>query len=143
MIDVSLKVSSIKIDVSPPDEPRFWQAMALEEAKEIRKRTETDKVDVDGRSFKPYTTAYKKHRAKKGRGTTPNLSFTGKMLGALGQRIRPRKDGVKIQLSGNEGFKAWATEKHGREWFDISDKRMKAIAGKVARWIKKHRGLKR
>ena len=36
--------------------------------------------------FKPYTSSYSAFRAKRGRKTTPDLNFTGKMLGSIQSR---------------------------------------------------------
>lgn len=51
----------------------------------IRRHTESGKGVVSGNltAFRPYTAGYKKVRAKAGRSTTPDLNWSGRMLGSM------------------------------------------------------------
>jgi hypothetical protein len=98
--------------------------------------------DVEGKKFKPYNKAYEEYRRKKGRSTKPNLSFSARMLSSMARGIRPRKDGVSITLSGEEGNKAWENEKRGRVFFDITDKQRLDIVRRVSAWMKRKNNLK-
>lgn len=48
----------------------------------MRIRTQAGQ-SADGNAFAPYSPAYARYRAKKGRGTNPDLTFTGEMLRAM------------------------------------------------------------
>ena len=115
-----------KIVIKNPSK-RFWQGEGLTAAKDIRKRTESRGVDVDGKGFDQYSTGYAKKRQKMGRSTRPNLSLSSRMLGALGSGVRATTDGFKIILSGREGFKAWANEQNGRDFFGLAKLQKDAI----------------
>lgn len=109
-----------------------WLKLGLEEAKEIRQRTETRGRDVNNVSFKPYSAAYAAYRAQMGRSTTPNLSFSGRMLGALGSNVRSDNESAKITLAGEEGFKAWSNERRGREFMGVTPDRLQLLAEQFA-----------
>ena len=105
-----------------------WLKVGMTEAREIRKRTETQGKDTENRPFKPYTKAYAEYRASKGRRTKPNLSFSGRMMGAVGSNVSTTRDSAKITLSGEEGLKAWGNEERGREFLGIPDGRLNKLA---------------
>ena len=123
-----------------PSSPSFWRSVALAARRWMRKRTIEDAVDVAGRAFKKYSDAYREYRKKKGRGVVPNLSFTGRMLGAM-QAIGKRLKG-QILLSGQEGLKAFGNEARGRKFFDLSTKDRNSVIKLVARWMTKKNRLK-
>jgi hypothetical protein len=140
MISVSAKVRVPKITITNPDR-RFWQGVGLEEVKQIHQRTLKGK-DADERQFDKYSDAYKRLRAKKGRSSRVNLTFTGRMLASMGRGIRASRNKVRIIMSGGEGFKAWVLERGGREFFSISKKREEAIKQRVIKWMTKKNNLK-
>jgi len=114
-----------------------WLKIGLDEAKEIRVRTESRGLDVANTSFRAYSKAYAAYRAEMGRGTMPNLSFTGRMLGALGQGVTSGANFAKITLSGEEGYKAWDNERMGREFLGMPDDRQNLLAETVGVLIEK------
>lgn len=139
MISVSAKVTkrpSLKLEMPSRT---FWTAAAIEAKKRIRQRTETGKKDHNNRAFKPYREEYKILRAKKGRSTTPNLSFTGKMLGAM--RIAVTNRIGKVVLSGEEALKAAGNEARGRIFFALAPPDIDAIYKMVDRWLAKKNRL--
>ena len=138
MLDFSVKSTNLKIDILPPDK-RFWQAVALESAATIRERTEQGKA-VEGGGFRPYSKAYAKKRASTGRSTTPTLTYSGRMLGSI--KSLARKTGARISIIGSEGFKAWANEQMGRDWFDLSNKQRDTILKRVDAWMKRKNALR-
>ncbi len=141
---------SFKVDFKVPNNnPRFWDAVSEDIATEIMKRTEKQGLDVNDRPFRPYTNRYAKAkregkvRAEGGgfhdpRGTARvSLSLSGRMLEALATGTRHGKDFAKIFLSGDDGFKAWANEKNGREFMGLSSKRLIKIFKKIDGWIQR------
>jgi hypothetical protein len=132
MIKVTPKYKSLNIKT--PQSKAFWQAVGVEQASSIRDRTDRG-IDADGRSFKPYSTNYRRQRGESGRSTKVNLTWTGKMLAAMGRGIRATNNGVKIIVAGEEGFKIWSNERRGREFFAISTKEAEKVLRKIIRWI--------
>ena len=53
------KIPDLKIKVPGRT---FYTAVAIEAKKNVRKRTETQKVDHEGKAFKPYTPDYEAFR---------------------------------------------------------------------------------
>lgn len=131
MLDFDGTVSQVDLSINLPTQAE-WLKLGLGEAKEIRQRAESRGQDVNNQSFKPYTQAYAEYRASKGRGKKPNLSFTGRMMGAIGSNVRANKDSVTLTLSGEEGLKAWANEQNGRVFFGVTDDRVKYLAENFA-----------
>ena len=123
-----------------PSNPSYWKAIAASAGKMLRKRTITGKKDVNLKPFKKYSTAYKEYRKSKGRGVVPNLSFTGRMLGAV-QAVGKRLKG-QLLLSGEEGAKASWNELGGRKFFDLADGERDSIFKEVAGWITRKNRLK-
>lgn len=130
-----------KIDIDTPDR-KFWQRLGLSAARHIRKRTEKDGRDSDGKQFRPYSRGYESYRAKKGRSRTPNLSFTGRMMSALPQGVSATDKGAKIGLYGRQGGKAWYNELSGRKFLAISRKEADRINREVATWTARKNKLK-
>jgi hypothetical protein len=77
------------------------------EKNRIDKRTRGGS-DKNGRAFKAYSKAYAIFRSAHGRGTTPNLEYTGDMLKALATKITSTARGSEgsIGISGDEAIKA-------------------------------------
>lgn len=88
---------------------------------EIQIRTHRG-LDADNKSFKKYTPKYEKFRADKGRGTTPDLLFTGRMLGSMISKSQISRDKIKgfIRFSSvRESLKADGNRKK-RNFFDFT-----------------------
>ena len=147
MIDLGVKVSKIKIEIESPADRNFWLRVGILTGETIVTRTEKRGEDVDRHKFKAYSKAYEKKRRKAElRTSPPSLSWSGRMLSAIGRGIRPykwfRRSGVKLILSGEEGGKAYANEQRDREFFDISDKNRVDIIKAVDKELVRLNGLK-
>lgn len=134
-VKTTIKVPKIKFTV-PTNNPTFWQAVGLDAAKGIVKRTQAGR-DVNNRGFKPYRDATKKSRSKRGRTPFVNLTDTGKMLGSIFRGIRAKGNAVIIRLSGEQGFKALMNEKRGRVFFGISKQQAPKILKRARTWIQR------
>ena len=137
MIKPTIKVHVPKIIIKTPEDPRFWKATGLELTKDIRKRTQAGK-DADDRSFKPYTRETRERRLKRGRTAKVNLTDSGKMLGAMPKGIRATRHGVKLQLTGREGFKGYNIKfNQKRNFFAFNEKQVKRVIKKIKAWMKR------
>ena len=87
----------------------------------IQKRTQVGK-DLLGRRFTKYTDAYRKRRLKKGRsGTRVDLTFSGRMLGAMQSKfIRAGKAVINFSRA-EEAAKAGGNERK-RQFFGVVSK---------------------
>lgn len=137
MIRPTVKVKVPKIVIKTPEDPRFWKATGLELTKDIRKRTQQGK-DADNRSFKPYTKETLERRLKRGRTAKVNLTDSGKMLGSMPRGVRPSKHGVKLQLTGREGFKGFNIKfNQKRNFFAFNEKQVKRVIKLITKWMKR------
>ena len=128
-IDFKVSVDIPPLDLKTP-KADWWEKRGIEAAKEIRVRTEDKGLDVKGQGFRAYSPSYSKYRAETGRSTTPNLSYSGRMLGAMAKGVRASKDKAVITLSGAEGGKAYTNEARGREFFSLSESQVDKLAQK-------------
>lgn len=101
-------------------------------ATEIVQRTQSGH-SVNGSTFEPYSEGYRKYKSKRGRRTTPDLTFTGHMLGSLTTKIINQGAYLLGQIffsSSREADKAKYNQK-SREFFGLSkqqiDKLTKAL----------------
>lgn len=140
MIKVNVKKPMIKIAV--PEDPKFWGAVGIQVARKVRERTESG-LDVDRKRFKPYSREYREYRKEKGRSSKVNLTFTGRMLGAVASGVRATKRGAKIIMSGRQGAKAWGNTRRGRDWFGLDTKTKKQTLESVIKWMTRKNKLKR
>jgi hypothetical protein len=124
-----------------PASSSFWKRVAIQIQAVIRRRTETAKVDWQGRAFKAYSPEYRKKRSDAGRSTTPNLSFTTRMLSSM--KALSTKTRAIVRLSGQQGFKAWVNELSGRIFFAISKKEADRITKQVSDNVAKENKLKK
>lgn len=138
---IRVKIISPDLKIVTPNR-QFYEALALDLAKQIRQRTEKKGVDVDDQKFKPYTKRYRKYRIEKKRSAWPNLSFTGKLMGAIGRGAHGYPNKAVIALSGQEGLKAWGNEVRGREFFNLTKKQVDATVKKISLWLKRRNRLK-
>jgi len=94
-------------------------------------------TDVDGKAFKAYSPLYKQTRAKKGRSTTVNLSFTGRMLAAIKHKLISKTQVMLHFSRGEEGRKALYLSKE-RNFFGISKNELHKINEKLIKpWMRK------
>lgn len=135
-----IKVDIPKLEIKSPTSA-FWEKVGLGEVQAIRVRTEDKGEDFEGKRFRPYTDKYRAFRVATGRSGTPNLSFSSRMLGSMVRGIRATKDGVVVQMSGEEGGKAFNNEQNGRIFFAYNDTRAIAILKEYSDWLDRH-GLK-
>jgi len=126
---VKITVKAPKIVIKDPTR-KFWHRLGEDNATTIDKRTLSG-VDVNRKMFKRYSEGYKKSRQENSLSTRPNLSFSNRMLTALGRGVRSSKKGFKIILSGTEGFKAWANEQSGRDFFGLGRREKDKILKQV------------
>lgn len=131
-IEVKRKPLIIETDIGKKE----WGLIGLDLAKQIRKRTETEKVDAKGRPFRKYSPEYLKERKLAGLSGTPNLSASTKMLAALGKGVKASKGSVRIIMSGEQGYKTWINDDiRGRRFFRVSLKQAKWITNRIKRLI--------
>ena len=130
------KVPNLKLKMPPVS---FYRGVGIDAHKSIRVRTETKKVDFEGKGFKAYTPDYAAFRTQKGRSATPNLSFTGAMLGSI--QVLAKKGMASLLLSGESGRKAWGQESQGRLFFYLSKKEKTVIVAKLKAYMTKKNRL--
>ena len=78
-------------------------------------------ISVKGSKFKEYSKAYKKVRAKRNATLTPNLFFTGQMLGNMSFRALSSTKGQVFFPNTNANKKAFFNDKI-RPFFDVNNK---------------------
>ena len=99
----------------------------------IEDRTK-DSVGYKGGIFKPYTEKYSAFRTQKGRGTTPDLEFTGKMLGSMTSRANKRQ--AEIFFTRAAEAKKAAMNNKSRPFFGFNDKEDKRLGQVFFRALK-------
>ena len=78
-------------------------------------------ISVKGGAFKRYSKAYAKKRAKRGATLTPNLFFTGQMLGNMSFKVLSKTKGQVFFPNRTQNLKAFFNDKT-RPFFDVNDK---------------------
>ena len=136
---ITVKMPDIKI-VDPTKQ--FWGRLGEDAATTVQKRTLSG-TDVNRKMFPRYSPSYAKIRSKAGRSTRPNLAFSTRMLNSVSRGVRATKQGFKIILSGAEGFKAWANEKTGRDFFGLSKGQKDKILNQVTLFYTRVNKLKK
>ena len=86
----------------------------------IKERTRKG-ISVQGSSFKPYSQAYAKKRAKRNATLTPNLFFTGQMLGNMSFKKLSQTKGQVFFPHRQQNIKAFFNDQT-RPFFDVNDK---------------------
>ena len=99
----------------------------------IEDRTK-DSVGYKGGIFKPYTEKYSAFRTQKGRGTAPDLEFTGKMLGSMTSRANKRQ--AEIFFTRAAEAKKAAMNNKSRPFFGFNDKEDKRLGQVFFRALK-------
>ena len=78
-------------------------------------------ISVKGSSFKKYSKAYAKKRAARGSTLTPNLFFTGQMLGNMSFKALSKTKGQVFFPNRTQNLKAFFNDQT-RPFFDVNDK---------------------
>ena len=79
-----------------------------------------------GGKFKDYTPIYAAFRASRGRGTNPDLQFTGKMLGSMTSRANSKR--AEIFFRGAAESKKAAMNNKSRPFFGFNKQEEKQLA---------------
>ena len=114
------------------DRQKVTLARAMEEAAgEIVKRTQSGR-GVEGGGFAKYTPEYAAFKAKSGRKTTPDLTFSGKMLASITSKVEEYPGGLigRIYFSASQAVKAAANQKL-RRFFGLSKKQINEMTEKI------------
>jgi hypothetical protein len=82
-------------------------------------------VDYQGNSFTPYTKEYKEFRQKSGKGTRPDLIFSGQMLSSIIQKSSPQ-DAIIFFANKFQNTKALNNQSK-RKFFAIGDRDVNSI----------------
>ena len=122
-------------------DPKVLSALTQEIKKDILVRTDKG-VDFKGKKFDNYSDSYKKFRAKKGRGSSPDLQFTKRMLGNMTTKVG--KDRGKIFFSrAEEAKKAYFHTEKGvgksrvkREFFRLSKENIRFVKDRLNKHIR-------
>lgn len=87
--------------------------------------------DVKLRQFQRYSKAYKAYRAKRGRSSQVNLTYTGKMLGAMTTKVI--KNGLRFKfISAAETKKAYYNQIiNKREFFGLDKRQIKILRKRI------------
>jgi len=118
------KLEAMKITAK--DTERALKIAALGQVSAIKSRTEKG-FGLSG-LFKPYSESYSIFKLKKGRSGTPNLNFTGQMMGSLGLvSASPFEAVVSFHNKGSSDKKATPLQKAGynqktRPFMGVNDK---------------------
>ena len=84
----------------------------------IKDRTRQGR-SVTGGAFKSYSSSYKKVRSKRGATLTPNLFFTGQMLGNMSFKSLSSTKGQVFSPNRTQNVKAFINDKT-RPFFDVN-----------------------
>lgn len=98
---------------------------AILQAQTIIKTRTAKGVDVNGAPFKAYSKTYAAFRSKKGRSTTPDLMFSGRMMASM-KATATKNEGVLFFSRSEEARKA-AFNNRTRRFFDLSKKELTRI----------------
>ena len=86
----------------------------------IKERTRKG-ISVQGSRFKPYSKGYAKKRAKRGSTLTPNLFFSGQMLGNMSFKKLSQTKGQVFFPNRTQNIKAFFNDET-RPFFDVNRK---------------------
>lgn len=78
-------------------------------------------ISVKGSKFKEYSRAYRKVRAERNATLTPNLFFTGQMLGNMSFKVLSKTKGQIFFPNREANIKAFFNDQT-RPFFDVNDK---------------------
>ena len=113
--------------------PRAFGKAATEAIKIIGDRTE-EGIGLEGR-FKAYSESYRQHRIERGATTTPNLYYSGDMLGSM--YYQTKRNYVEIKFRGKkESKKAYINNKI-RPFFGLKREEEIQVYNVFKRWLTK------
>lgn len=95
----------------------------------IKQRTAKGQ-DVQGNFFRGYSDKYKIFRQDKGRGTSPNLFFSGKMLGAMTHKTE-NGDTVRIFFADTQQAAKASGNQRRREFFGLSADDLETLSAEI------------
>lgn len=127
--------SKMSEDLSRLLEDTFDRAIG-DEVEELISRTQKGE-DVNGVRFEAYSKAYAKKRAESGRGTRPDLTYTGNMLNSITHTVRRTGKmiiGTVFFNSSKEALKAQGNMRN-REFFGFSEEQIQNIKEAIRRAI--------
>lgn len=134
---MNLKINSDFGSGDPPmrSRERLYARIGQILIRRIRQRTDRGE-DVRGRSFAPYSKTYERYRADRGRTTSVNLQFTGRMLGGL-RIVGQTNDTLEVGLVGEELEKAAQLEgmRKSRVFIGVDNADEKIIDREIDRWL--------
>lgn len=113
-----------------------FDSAILDEVEELVSRTESG-LDVNGARFVAYSPAYAAKRAEAGKGTRPNLTWSGNMLVSITHTVRRVGKsiiGTVFFNSSKEALKAEGNMKN-REFFGFSEEQIQNIKEAIRRAI--------
>lgn len=113
------------------DSPKLLNEVANNARAIIVINTQQKGVDYKGKTFKPYSPAYKKRRQKKGRSGRVNLTFTNQMMSSIIHRLIGKGKILMTFSRAREAKKAGWQEDKGRDFFGLSSKSMETIKKKT------------
>lgn len=97
----------------------------------IKERTARG-AGVEG-AFRAYSASYELKRLQEGRTTTPNLFYSGKMLGAMA--IKQGKGYAEIYFRGATENKKAAMNNEIRPFFALNNDEMKEVSAKFKQYV--------
>ena len=92
-------------------------------------------VGLKGR-FKRYSSEYKDYRAEKGRGATPDLNFSGRMLSSMDVE-KSGTNKVLVNFKRKEEAKKAKVNNKSRPFFGVKPDEKKFVAAAFARQLKR------
>lgn len=143
-------VNSVKIDVeqTPKDPTVFIKDLEARKLRNLKKALSvtsqtginiildrTAKGSGINEPFKSYTPAYENFRSESGRGVTPNLFFSGNMLGSMTSQVT-KNEGIIFFTRREESAKASKNNKT-RPFFGFSEKEKAKLSDVFRRYYLK------
>ena len=101
-------------------------------ARQLIKDRTAQGIGVNGR-FRAYSASYELHRLQRGFSATPNLFYTGKMLGSMA--IKNGKGYAELYFRGAAENKKAAMNNELRPFFALNDKEMDQVANKFRQYV--------
>tara|TARA_R100000951_G_scaffold114049_1_gene117433 strand:- start:54 stop:476 length:423 start_codon:yes stop_codon:yes gene_type:complete len=98
----------------------------------ILDRTESGR-GFEGGQFKPYREKYAAFRAEQGRGTTPNLNFTGQMLGSITSKANSKQ--AEIFFRGATASAKASKNNNSRPFFGFNRAEKRKLAKKFEEFM--------
>lgn len=125
-VNMQIEVSAVKgaldqIKRKIPSASRKAMALTATFIQNVIKDRTRQGRSVKGGAFKKYSKGYAKVRAKRGATLTPNLFFTGQMLGNMSFKRLSNTKGQIFFPNRTQNIKAFFNDQ-SRPFFDVNDK---------------------